>query len=171
MSSRPHKVSTTPHKTDYFGKAAAWTIHFTGGRWGFLSAFGTVIVWAISGPYFHYSSDWQLVINTGTTIVTFLMVFLIQNAQNRESKAIHLKLDEVIFSIRSARNELIDVENMTDEQLERLTQRYRIVSEKCRENVDSEEFLNPKASPLEAHSRWTLDRRAAELRRGSQPVD
>jgi low affinity Fe/Cu permease len=108
---------------------AGWTIRATGGRWGFLTALGAVILWAVTGPFFRYSENWQLVINTGTTIVTFLMVFLIQNAQNRESKAIHLKLDELILRVRTARNEMIDIENLTDDQLERLGERYRKVAE------------------------------------------
>ena len=114
---------------DLFTKVAAWTIRVTGGRWGFLLALATVVLWALLGPYSRYSQTWQLVINTGTTIVTFLMVFLIQNAQNRESKAIHLKLDELILSISRARNELIDIENLTEEQLDRIAERYQKVAE------------------------------------------
>jgi low affinity Fe/Cu permease len=130
-------------KRDLFGLVAGWTTRFTGGRWGFLLAFGSVIVWALLGPVFHWSDNWQLVINTGTTIVTFLMVFLIQNAQNRESKALHLKLDELILSARRARNELIDIELLTDEQLDRLAERYRRVSEACHQNLEDAEFLDP----------------------------
>ena len=134
---------TPSPKRDPFGKVASWTTRFTGGRWGFLLAFGSVLVWACLGPFFKFSDNWQLVINTSTTIVTFLMVFLIQNAQNRESKALHLKLDELILSTRRARNELIDVENLTDEQLDRLRVRYRQISEDCHANRDKEEFLHP----------------------------
>jgi low affinity Fe/Cu permease len=130
-------------KRDLFGKIAGWTTRFTGGRWGFVFAFGSVLVWAVLGPVFHFSNNWQLVINTGTTIVTFLMVFLIQNAQNRESKALHLKLDELILSARRARNELIDIELLTDEQLDRLSERYRRVSKACHQNLDDAEFLDP----------------------------
>jgi low affinity Fe/Cu permease len=119
------------HKTpDLFTRLAGWTIRATGGRWGFLFAFGTVLIWALVGPFCGFSENWQLVINTGTTIVTFLMVFLIQNAQNRESKAIHLKLDELILAVRRARNELIDVEHLTDEQLDMIAERYKKVAEK-----------------------------------------
>src|SRR3954447_11713580 len=103
------KPAIPARKRDLFAAVAGWTIRVTGGRWGFLTAFGFVLLWAVLGPYYHYSENWQLVINTSTTIVTFLMVFLIQNAQNRESKAIHLKLDELILSIARARNELIDI--------------------------------------------------------------
>jgi low affinity Fe/Cu permease len=111
-------------KRDLFTRCATWATRATGGRWGFLIALATVIVWAVSGPYFEFSQTWQLVINTGTTIVTFLMVFLIQNAQNRESKAIHLKLDELILRVHTARNEMIDIEHLTEEQLDYLASRY-----------------------------------------------
>ncbi len=133
-----------PPKGDLFGKVAGWTAKFTGGRWGFLMAFGTLFAWAVSGPAFHFSDNWQLVVNTGTNIVTFLMVFLIQNAQNRESKSIHLKLDELILATKRARNELIDVELLNDEQLDRLATRYRKVAEACHSNLDDERFLDPK---------------------------
>jgi low affinity Fe/Cu permease len=109
---------------DIFGVMASWTARASGGRWAFLLALTTVLVWAASGSYFHYSEMWQLVINTGTTIVTFLMVFLIQHAQNHESKAIHLKLDELIRALRTARNEIIDIESLNEEQLDRLVERY-----------------------------------------------
>lgn len=129
--------ASLPRNHDLFSRVAAWTIRATGGRWGFTLALGAVVVWALLGPVFHYSEDWQLVINTGTTIITFLMVFLIQNAQNRESKALHLKLDELILSVRQARNELIDVENLTEEQLDLLAQRYQRVAELHRGQLDA----------------------------------
>ena len=129
---------------DLFTRVSGWTIRATGGRWGFLSALAAVVIWGVSGPFFHYSQNWQLVINTGTTIITFLMVFLIQNAQNRESKALHLKLDELILSMREARNELIDVEHLTEEQLDRLAERYSSVAEnhhhKLRDCIEPECF-------------------------------
>jgi low affinity Fe/Cu permease len=141
-----------PIKRDLFTRAAGWTIRATGGRWAFLTALAVVIIWALTGPFFHYSEIWQLVINTGTTIVTFLMVFLIQNAQNRESKAIHLKLDELILCARSARNEMIDIEDLTEAQLEALAERYRKVAEKyhhnlteCFEAVEEARALSPQA--------------------------
>lgn len=91
----------------------------------FLVASATIVVWAISGPLFGFSDTWQLVINTGTTIVTFLMVFLIQNTQNRDAHAIHLKLDELIHSSKGARNLLIDLEDSTDEEIEALQQQFQ----------------------------------------------
>jgi len=123
-------------KGDLFGRIAAWTIRATGGRWAFLIAIGTVVAWAISGPFFHYSEMWQLIINTGTTIVTFLMVFLIQNAQNRESKAVHIKLDELILAVKRANNEMIDIEHLTEEQLDRIAARYRQVAERYHQSLD-----------------------------------
>lgn len=124
------RTSGSPDRRDLFTRISNWTIRMTGGKWAFLVALGTVILWAVTGPIFQYSENWQLVINTGTTIVTFLMVFLIQGAQNRESKAIHLKLDELILGVNRARNELVDIERLTDEQLEALSERYHIVGEK-----------------------------------------
>jgi low affinity Fe/Cu permease len=116
--------STSHHHPDIFTRFATWTSQITGGRWAFLTAIGVIVVWAVSGPYFGFSETWQLVVNTGTTIVTFLMVFLIQNAQNRESKALHLKLDEVIRALRHADNQMIDIEEMTEDQLDDLHARY-----------------------------------------------
>ena len=95
-----------------------------GSSWGFALACGVVLVWGITGPLFRFSDSWQLVINTGTTIVTFLMVFLIQNTQNRDARAIHLKLDELIRSTNAARNKLIDLEECSDEELDRIKQEF-----------------------------------------------
>jgi low affinity Fe/Cu permease len=105
---------------EIFRKAAHKTSELVGSSWAFILAVVVIVVWAISGPVFNFSDTWQLVINTGTTILTFLMVFLIQNTQNRDAHAIHLKLDELIKATRSARNVLIDAENMSDEEIERL---------------------------------------------------
>ena len=93
------------------------------------AAFGvacaTVVVWAVAGPAFRYTDTWQLVINTGTTIVTFLMVFLVQHTQNRDARALHLKLDELLRSVKDARNKLIDLENCGDEELDRIERQFR----------------------------------------------
>jgi low affinity Fe/Cu permease len=127
-----------PKRREIFGVIAAWTAHATGGRWAFLLALAIVLVWAASGPFFHYSEMWQLVINTGTTIVTFLMVFLIQNAQNRESKAVHLKLDELIRAVTNAKNEIIDIENLPEEQLDRLAERYTKLAARPHRKLEKE---------------------------------
>lgn len=95
-----------------------------GTSWAFLAACALVLVWAVTGPIFRFSDAWQLVINTGTTIATFLMVFLIQNTQNRDSRALHLKLDELIRSKHAARNQLIDLESCTDQELDALKREF-----------------------------------------------
>ncbi|HTM38416.1 MAG TPA: low affinity iron permease family protein [Terriglobales bacterium] len=101
-------------------RVSAWV----GTKWAFMLALAVIIGWALLGSFFHYSDTWQLVVNTATTIVTFLMVFLIQNTQNRDAKAIHLKLDEVIRSIRRASNTMIDIEKLSDEELEELSAQF-----------------------------------------------
>lgn len=104
----------------------------TGSTGAFLLAFFTVIAWAVTGPIFQYSETWQLVINTGTTIVTFLMVFLIQKSQNKDSMAIQLKLNELVASHKFASNRLIDVEDLSEAELEALHQYYLKLSELCK---------------------------------------
>jgi low affinity Fe/Cu permease len=102
------------------GKVAVWT----GSSWAFILALAVIVAWVVSGPLFHFSDTWQLVINTGTTIVTFLMVFLIQNTQNRDTRAIHLKLDELLRALPEAREqEFIDLEERDERQLELERQR------------------------------------------------
>ncbi len=95
-----------------------------GSPWAFILAASTVLVWAFVGPFFHYSDTWQLVINTGTTIITFLIVFLIQNTQNRDSRAVHLKLDELLRAVQGARTGLVNLENLTDEELDHLQREF-----------------------------------------------
>jgi low affinity Fe/Cu permease len=107
--------------------AANWV----GTKWAFLIAILIIVLWLGSGPLFHYSDTWQLIINTGTTVVTFLVVFLIQNTQNRDARAIHLKLDEIIKSIDQAHNEMIDIEHLSDEELQNLSEKYQKVREEC----------------------------------------
>ncbi len=114
-----------------FGRAATRTAGWAGSPWMFLFAVGIVVLWGLLGPLYHYSDTWQLVINTGTTIITFLMVFLIQNTQNRDAKAIHLKLDEIIRSIHHAHNEMIDIEKLSDKELEELAQHYERIRKEC----------------------------------------
>jgi low affinity Fe/Cu permease len=110
---------------EFFNRAARRVSEAVGSHWAFAFAIAIILVWALTGPIFGFSDTWQLVINTGTTIVTFLMVFLIQNTQNRDARAMHLKLDEIIRSIEGARNELIDLEGATDEELEKLHAEFR----------------------------------------------
>jgi low affinity Fe/Cu permease len=107
-----------------FRRFARHTSQIVGSPLTFILAVLVIVVWAASGPFFDFSDTWQLVINTGTTIVTFLMVFLIQNTQNRDSQAVHLKLDELIRAVGDARNSLVEVEDMTDQQLARLHEEF-----------------------------------------------
>lgn len=109
---------------------------WAGSAWTFILALIVILIWAVSGPIFSYSDTWQLVINTGTTIITFLMVFLIQNTQNRESKAVNLKLDELIRAVRGARNTIIHVEEMSDEELDALEQIYMKISHEKRKRFE-----------------------------------
>jgi len=113
---------------DLFRVVAHKTADAMGSPWAFVIALGIIVIWAMTGSLFNFSDTWQLVINTGTTIVTFLMVFLIQNAQNRDAKALHLKLDEIIRSIKAADDELIDLEDETDEEMNML--RIKLIAEK-----------------------------------------
>jgi low affinity Fe/Cu permease len=110
----------------------------TGSPYAFLIAALIIIVWAVSGRYYNYSDTWQLVINTGTTIVTFLMVFLIQNTQNRDAKALHLKLDELIRAKKGARNSLMDLENCTDEELAEIEREFKRLRARAGERDDRE---------------------------------
>lgn len=115
---------------EFFRKFALRTSNIVGSPWSFLLAVSAIAIWAITGPLFQFSDSWQLVINTGTTIITFLMVFLIQNTQNRDARAIHLKLDELIRSVRDARNDLVDLEEMTDDELDQLQEEFRNLRQK-----------------------------------------
>jgi low affinity Fe/Cu permease len=110
---------------EFFRKFAGKTSEIVGSTWSFLTALVIIIVWAVTGPMFHYSDTWQLVINTGTTIITFLMVFLIQNTQNRDAKGIHLKLDELIKATTGAQNRMMDLDKLSDKQLEQLEAEYK----------------------------------------------
>ena len=108
-----------------FRRFARYTSDLLGSSWVFCAAVIIVLLWGVSGPYFRYSDAWQLTINTGTTIVTFLMVFLIQNTQNRDSRGTHLKLDELIKAVRGARNSMIDLDRLSDEELRQLEAEYK----------------------------------------------
>lgn len=125
MKSLKSKLEKGPYRSnDLFRRIAAQTSHGVGSPWAFVAAALVVLAWGITGPLFHFSDTWQLVINTGTTIVTFLMVFLIQNTQNRDSHALHLKLDELIRSSEGARNRLMQLEELSDDELDELQQEF-----------------------------------------------
>jgi low affinity Fe/Cu permease len=130
----PFPVSSPPSLQD-FRRFAQRVSHIVGSPWAFLAALLVVLVWLASGPVYRYSDTWQLAINTGTTVVTFLMVFVIQHTQNRESQVTQLKLDELIRAVELARNELVDMEDLSDEELHRLQKQFedlRLSAERAR---------------------------------------
>ena len=114
---------------DLFRKFSVKIAKQVGSPWMFVSALLIIVLWALTGPIFHFSDTWQLVINTGTTIITFLMVFLIQNTQSRESEAIQLKLDELLRAVTKARTSLVDLEELSEEELEHLHEEFRHLRE------------------------------------------
>lgn len=120
----------------FFQRVAQAITRWSGSTSAFLLALGTVLVWAISGPIFNYSEDWQLVINTGTTIVTFLMVFLIQRGQNKDSLVLHLKLNELIAATKGASNRLINAQDFSEEEIALLHQFYCLLADKARQDND-----------------------------------
>jgi low affinity Fe/Cu permease len=119
----------------WFTRLTKWTSHVTGRPIAFGLAASVVVAWALTGPIFGFSDTWQLVINTGTTIVTFLMVFLIQSTQNRDSEAVQVKLDEIIRAIGSAKNELLDLEELEEEDLSRIRDTYRELARTARSQL------------------------------------
>jgi len=123
-------------KDSFFERMSTAITCFTGSSTAFGIALGVVIIWGITGPLFKYSDTWQLVINTGTTIVTFLMVFLIQKSQNKDSKAIQLKLNELIAASRHASNRMVDIEDLTEDELDTLHKYYQKLSDISEEDDD-----------------------------------
>ncbi|PYS99053.1 MAG: low affinity iron permease family protein [Acidobacteria bacterium] len=119
-----------------FSRFARWIAAITGRPKTFGFAVLIILVWAITGPLFHFSDTWQLVINTGTTIITFLMVFLIQNTQNRDTEALQIKLDELIRAVKGARNEVIDLEEMDETQLNAIRQEYLDLADHARRHIE-----------------------------------
>jgi len=116
---------------DWFGRFAAAASGWLGSKRAFAGALFVIVLWAVTGPVFKFSDTWQLVINTGTTIITFLMVFLIQNTQNRDARAINLKLNELIRAIDKARDQMIDIETLSDLELDELQARYEHIRAAC----------------------------------------
>src|SRR3954470_22502619 len=121
---------------DAFGIFARKASNVLGSAWAFVIAIGIIVIWAATGHAFGYSDTWQLIINTGTTIVTFLMVFLIQNTQNRDAKAVHLKLDELIRALHGARNKLVDLEKLSDDELIALEEQFTRLRKRAESTVD-----------------------------------
>jgi low affinity Fe/Cu permease len=120
--------------SDAFRVFARHSSMILGSAWAFAGAVLVIAVWLLTGPTFHFSDTWQLIINTATTIITFLMVFLIQNTQNRDAKAVHLKLDEMIRALKGARNQLVDLEDLSDEELKKLEEQFQRLRKKAEHN-------------------------------------
>ncbi len=146
---------------DLPAELAALATRWAGSSWGFGMAVGIVVAWAATGPLFHWSDTWQLVINTGTTVVTFLMVFLIQRTQNKDGLAIQLKLNELVAAIHGASNRLIDVEDLSERELEILHTHYRQLVEMARHDQD----VSASHSVEEAETRHIAKRRAGATAR------
>ena len=134
MRSQPDSPPA-PRKAAWFTRFARWTSHHAGRPSAFVVAVMVIVAWAATGPMFNYSDTWQLVINTTTTIVTFLMVFLIQNTQNRDSQAVHVKLDELIRAKKGARNSLLNLEDLSDEELDQLRVSFNKIAEKAKQSA------------------------------------
>jgi len=130
--SEPQKSPTLRDRFHHFSRVISDAV---GSVWAFLIAVGVVVVWGVTGPLFGCSDTWQLAINTSTTIVTFLMVFLIQSTQNRDAKAVHLKLDELIRAVSGARNDLLDLEEMPEDQLEDLAKQFAALQKRASDEV------------------------------------
>jgi low affinity Fe/Cu permease len=141
------QMDELPKRNDWFDSFARKTSMFCGKPIVFLGAVLIVVVWAATGPIFHYSDTWQLVINTGTTIVTFLMVFLIQNTQNRDSLAVQVKLADLIIAVEGAHNKLANCEELSEEELEKLHEGYRQQASVAEKELESRRGQkNPKAA-------------------------
>jgi low affinity Fe/Cu permease len=130
---------------DHFGRFSALSSHWLGSKWAFLGAGLVATAWVATGPVFHFSEKWALVISTGTSIATFLMVFLIQNTQNRDSRAINLKLDELIRAMDSARNQMIDIERLSDLELDDM----QVTYEKVKTAWTERQARNPRGQQEE----------------------
>ena len=134
------------NQTIWFSHFSKWASRFTGRPLSFTIAVAVVLAWLLTGPIFRFSDTWQLVINTATTIVTFLMVFLIQNTQNRDTEAIQIKLDELIRATQGAHNALLDLEELDEEILDRFRARYAELARKARDGIEQSK-LNATGTP------------------------
>ena len=132
--------------SDAFRIIARRSSTILGSAWAFAGALLVILVWVLTGPTFHFSDTWQLIINTATTVITFLMVFLIQNTQNRDAKAVHLKLDEVIRALKGARNQLVDLENLSDEDLKKLEKQFQRLRQKAERDGTGSRDVTPAES-------------------------
>ena len=149
---------------DWFGAFAANASGWLGSKWAFAAAGAIIVIWAAIGPLFHYSDSWQLVINTGTTIVTFLMVFLIQRSQNKDALAVQLKLDEIVAALDGASNRLISIEDLSEEELKVLRIHYKRLAEMAKQDLKITE--SHSVEEAEARHNFKRDRRKARGKRG-----
>jgi low affinity Fe/Cu permease len=143
--------------SDFMARLASAVTRWSGSSWGFGTALGVVLIWAVTGPIFYWSDTWQLVINTGTTIVTFLMVFLIQRTQNKDGLAIQLKLNELVAAVEGASNRLIDIEDLSERELQVLHLHYRRLAEMARQDA----HIEASHSVQQAENRHHAKRNAA----------
>jgi low affinity Fe/Cu permease len=160
-------------KTNLFERFSNWATMATGSSAAFITAIAVIVIWAITGPFAKYSDTWQLIINTGTTIITFLMVFLIQKSQNKDSKAIHLKLNELIASHQGTSNRMVSIEDLTEAELDHLYRFYRKISalaEKedditCTHSIDAaEENHTTKLSQIKTRKSYTVKQKAVSIK-------
>ena len=149
----------------WFTRFAKWTAHATGRPVTFMGAAAIILIWIVTGPIFKFSDTWQLVINTGTTIVTFLMVFLIQNTQNRDSEATQVKLDEIIRALEGAHTALLDLEELEEAELDRIYANYQKIAKRAREKLRAGQKDTDAPEPDEA------DREASEDANESDDVN
>lgn len=138
-------MASRDKKTSWFSRFAQRTSQLTGTSLAFGLAVAIILVWLISGPLFGFSDTWQLIINTGTTIITFLMVFLIQSTQNRDSQALQLKIDELIRAMGGAHNSLLNLEELEPEQLDKIREHYSQLAEQARQQLDALDDEDPIA--------------------------
>ena len=139
--------------SNFFTRVSNWVSRKTGHPLAFILACLTILTWLITGPIFHFSDTWQLAINTATTIVTFLMVFLIQSTQNRDTTALQLKLDELIYVTKKAHNALLDIEELSDEELDLIRKNYKTIAAHARGKINVEKLYSQRAkrAKLKAH--------------------
>jgi low affinity Fe/Cu permease len=147
QAATPANGSSPKSLREMFRRFSGGVAAVVGSPFAFLVSALAIVVWATLGPHYAYSDTWQLIINTGTTIITFLMVFLIQNTQNRDARAIHLKLDELIRGMKGARNKLVDLENCSEEELNELEQEFKRIREHHR---NKHERSDPQKPPRDA---------------------
>ena len=137
--------------SDAFRLFAHRSAFMLGSAWAFAAAAFVILVWLVTGPTFHFSDTWQLIINTATTVITFLMVFLIQNTQNRDAKAMHLKLDELIRAVKGARNQLVDLEDLSDEELKKLEKQFQRMRRRAENDGSASRHVAPAEHAESAH--------------------